>query len=171
MNPLFHKLYTKFAPVVLVYLSVVAGIVSASPSEPDYYEDVYPFLKTNCISCHNKTTTKAGLNMETPKLMKIGGDSGPSIIPGKSAESLLVEASEHSIDLEMPPKKNKSNAVKLTGGQLEILKRWIDQGAKDSVQKQRKVTWKPLAPGVHPIYAVTMTKDGRFAACGRSNQI
>jgi WD40 repeat protein len=33
------------------------------------------------------------------------------------------------------------------------------------------VVWQPLAPGVHPIYTVAMTKDGRFAACGRSNQL
>ncbi|MDB6119809.1 MAG: domain, G-beta repeat, partial [Verrucomicrobiaceae bacterium] len=44
-------------------------------------------------------------------------------------------------------------------------------GAKSSVQEERQVVWQPLAPGVHPIYSVAMTKDGRFAACGRSNQI
>ena len=150
---------------------MIALSVLGSPETPDFYQDVYPFLKANCISCHNKTTTKAGLNMETPELMIKGGDSGPSIIPGNSEASLIVEASLHVADLEMPPKNNKTDAVNLSPPQIAILKRWIDQGAKSSVQEQRKVVWQPLAPGVHPIYTVAMTRDGRYAACGRSNQI
>ena len=151
-----------------VFLLLAAG---ASADEPDFYRDVYPFLKENCVSCHNKTTTKAGLNMETPALMKKGGDSGPAIIPGKSAESLIVEASVHTPDLEMPPPNNKSGATKLTPEQIEVLKTWIDLGAKDSVQEVRQVVWQPLAAGIDPIYSVALTQDGRFAACGRSNEI
>ena len=153
------------------FVAVLSGMTLAWSAEPDFYQDVYPFLKANCISCHNKTTTKAGLNMETPELMKKGGDSGPSIIAGKSAESLLVEASIHTEDLEMPPPNNKSGAVKLSPAEIATLKTWIDQGAKASVQQERQVTWKPLAPGVDPIYSIAMTQDGRYAACGRSNRI
>lgn len=153
------------------FVAVLSGMTLARAAEPDFYQDVYPFLKANCISCHNKTTTKAGLNMETPELMKKGGDSGPSIVVGKSGESLLVEASIHTEDLEMPPPNNKSGAVKLSPAEIATLKTWIDQGAKASVQQERQVTWKPLAPGVDPIYSIAMTQDGRYAACGRSNRI
>ncbi len=148
-----------------------AGLTVRGVENPDFYRDVFPFLKANCVSCHNKTTTKAGLNMETPELMKKGGDSGPGIIPGKSAESLIVEASVHTVDMEMPPPNNKSGAVKLTEAEIALLKTWIDQGAKASVQEVRKVAWKPLAPGVDPIYSIALTRDGRYAACGRSNRI
>jgi WD40 repeat protein len=156
---------------ILPLAAIMATILPASAAEPDFYRDVYPFLKTNCISCHNKTTTKADLNMETPELMLKGGESGPSVVPGKSAESLVVQASLHQHDMEMPPPKNKSGAQNLTQAEVSILKQWIDQGAKSSVQQERVVAWKPLAAGVHPIYSVAMTKDGRYAACGRSNHI
>jgi len=155
------------AALVLGGLSLSA----AGADNPDFYQDVFPFLKANCISCHNKTTTKAGLNMETPELMKKGGDSGPGIVPGKSSESLLVEASVHTEDLEMPPPNNKSGAVNLSPAEISVLKTWIDQGAKASVQQERQVTWKPLAPGVDPIYSVALTQDGRYAVCGRSNRL
>lgn len=151
-------------------LAATLGGVAAG-AEPDFYRDVFPFLKANCIACHNKTTAKAGLNMETPEWMIKGGDSGPGIVPGKSAESLIVEASLHEGDLEMPPEKNKSGAVKLTEAEIALLKTWIDQGAKASVQAERQVTWKPLAPGVDPIYSVAVTQDGRYAVCGRSNRL
>src|SRR4051812_33130619 len=58
-------------------------------SPVDFDKEVFPFLKANCISCHNKTTTKAELNLETPDGMSKGGESGKAIIPGKGKESLL----------------------------------------------------------------------------------
>lgn len=149
----------------LLTLSMVAS------AEPDFYRDVFPFLKANCISCHNKTTTKAGLNMETPELMIKGGDSGPSITPGKSATSLVVTASLHQDGMEMPPANNKSGAVNLTPAEITLLKQWIDLGAKGSTQAERTVALKSIAASVDPIYTVAMTKDGRYAACGRSNDI
>ncbi len=143
----------------------------ANAGDIDFYRDVYPILKTNCIACHNKTTTKAALNMETPEAMRKGGDSGEGVIPGKGAESLIFEAAAHSGDVEMPPKGNKSGAHNLTPSELALLKTWIDQGARSSVKQARQVVWQPLPPGVHPIYSVAMTQDGRFAACGRANQV
>lgn len=137
----------------------------------DFYRDIYPILRANCISCHNKTTTKSGLNMETPELMRKGGENGPGAIPGNSAESLVVQAAEHREDYVMPPKNNKSGAVNLTAGEIALLRTWIDQGAKHSVKQARQVVWQPLPPGVSPIYTVAMTRDGRFAACGRANQV
>lgn len=143
----------------------------AAADDLEFYRDVYPFLKGNCISCHNKTTTKADLNMETPELMIKGGESGPSLIPGKSAESLVVQASLHANDMEMPPANNKSGAVNLTPEQIETLKQWIDQGAKSTKPQERAVVLQAFSASVDPIYCLAMSKDGRYAACGRSNRI
>ena len=147
------------------------GQPSADAGDIDFYQDIYPILKSNCIACHNKTTTKAALNMESPESMRKGGDSGEGIIPGNAAESLIYQAAAHTEDVEMPPKGNKSGALNFNTGELAMLKGWIDQGAKSSVKQARPVVWRPLPPGVNPIYSVAMTRDGRFAACGRANQI
>ena len=136
----------------------------------DFQRDVYPILKANCIACHNKTTTKADLNMETPELMKKGGESGPGIVPGKGADSIILQAGAHTWDSIMPPKGNKVGAVNLTSQELGVLKAWIDQGAKASEKHAQQIAWQPLPPGLNPIYSLAMTKDGRFAACSRANQ-
>lgn len=167
-HPALPSILTGPALCAVTVLSIVSHTQAA---ELDFYRDVYPFLKSNCISCHNKTTTKGDLDMETPEMMKKGGESGQGIIPGKGEESLIVLASKHMNDLEMPPKSNKAGAVNLLPAEVEILKTWIDQGAKSSVQQERQVVWQPLAPGVHPIYTVAMTRDGRYAVCGRSNEL
>ncbi len=143
----------------------------AHAADVDFYRDVYPILKTNCIACHNKTTTKAALNMESPETMRKGGDSGEGVVPGKSTESLIYEAAAQTGDLEMPPKNNKTGAAKLKPEELALLKTWIDQGAKSSVKQARQVVWQPLPARMQPIYSVALTRDGRFAACGRANQI
>lgn len=157
----------KLLPLIALFCTSTAAVAA----DLDYYRDVYPFLKANCISCHNKTTTKADLNMETPELMIKGGESGPSIIPGNGAESLLVTASLHTKDMEMPPPNNKSGAVNLIPEQIATLKLWIDQGAKSSVMVERAVVLQAFSASIDPIYSVAMTKDGRYVACGRSNHI
>ena len=162
-------------PRVHRWLLLVASLgISTAPAaraQMDYFRDVYPFLRANCVVCHNKTTTKAGLNMETPALLRKGGESGPAVLPGKSAESPLVRFAQHLEEEVMPPKNNKSGAVDLTAAQIDLLKTWIDEGAKDSVQQSRAVAFKNIPKSVSPIYSVALFDEGRAAVCSRANEL
>jgi WD40 repeat protein len=138
----------------------------------DFDREVRPFLSDNCLSCHCQTTTKGGLNLETPELMLKGGDSGAAIVPQKGSESLILQAAAHlDDDLAMPPRDNKAKAKNLTPEQLGLLKLWIDQGAKASPKTERVVQWQPLAETLSAIFAVAVSGDGQFAACARENRI
>ena len=138
----------------------------------DFEREVTPFLRDNCFSCHCKTTTKGGLNMETPELRLKGGDTGPSLKPGKGAESLLLRAAAHQDDdLKMPPRDNKAKAKNLAPQQLALLRLWIDQGAKASPKNERVLAWQPLPEGANAIFSVAITPDGQFAVCSRANRI
>jgi WD40 repeat protein len=141
------------------------------PAPVNFPSEVYPMLKANCIACHNKTTTKGGLNLETPDLMKKGGDSGSALEPGKGAESLLFQSAAHGGDTDMPPKGNKVGATNLTPEELGLMKLWIDQGAKPGEKISQAIAWKPLPPGLHPLYAVSLSAGGEIAACGRANHV
>jgi hypothetical protein len=61
-----------------------------------------------------------------------GGNSGPALVAGKSAESLLIEAVTGGPNASaMPPE-----GPKLSPSQIVLLKRWIDEGAPGpSVEK------------------------------------
>lgn len=142
-----------------------------APTALDFYKDIHPILESNCLPCHNKTTSKARLNLETPALLRKGGESGPAALPGKGSESLVFQSAAHQGDSVMPPKDNKSGAVNLSSEQLTVLRSWIDQGAKDSVRRNQEVALRPLPKGAQPIHSVAMTADGRFAACGRGGQL
>ena len=43
----------------------------------DFEKDILPLLKNNCLACHNQTTTKADLILETPQTILKGGETGP----------------------------------------------------------------------------------------------
>jgi WD40 repeat protein len=138
----------------------------------DFEKEILPFLKNNCLACHNTTKAKGGLNLETPQLILKGGDTGPSVAPAKSAESLMFKAAAHlDPELSMPPKDNKANASDLSPDQLALLKLWIDQGARGEVRGATPVNWLEKPPSLDPIFAVALTHDGQFAACGRGNRI
>lgn len=138
----------------------------------DFEKEILPVLKNNCLACHNTTKAKGGLNLETPQLIRKGGDSGPAVSPGQSAESLLFKAAGHlDPELIMPPRDNKANASDLRPEQLALLKLWIEQGAQGEVHANTTVNWLETPPKLDPIFAVALTKDGQFAACGRGNDI
>ncbi len=137
----------------------------------DFEREIYPILKANCISCHNKTTSKADLMLESPQLMLKGGENGPAIVPGKGAESLLFKTAAHLEEPPMPPRSNKVSAVELKPQELGLLKLWIDQGAKGAAHREREIVWEPLPEAFRAIYSVALSRDGRYAACSRAGQI
>jgi hypothetical protein len=140
-------------------------------TEVNFATEVYPFLKANCLACHNESKPKAGLSLESPQDMLKGGDSGPAIVPGKGAESFLFSTAAHLEDPVMPPANNKSKAQNLKPDQLALLKLWIDQGAKgDAVSSAAPTSWT-LLKGPQPIYTAAISADGRFAAAARGQQV
>lgn len=137
----------------------------------DFDRQVLPILKANCLACHNRTSSKGELLLETPADLLKGGESGPAAIPGKAAESLLLKVSTHESKPRMPPRENKVNARDLTPEELGIVAAWIDQGARASERRVEKIDWQPLSQSFAPIYAAAVSADGIYAACGRANQV
>src|SRR6185369_7720233 len=61
------------------------------------------------------------------KAILAGGDNGPAVVAGKADKSLLMQAVRGESDLisQMPPKGGP-----LSAAEIDLLKRWIDAGAK-----------------------------------------
>lgn len=87
---------------------------------------IRPVLVERCASCHGGTTPrpKAGLRLDSRSAMLAGGESGPAVVPGKPAESLLVQAISYSGTIgEMPPDGRLPPQV------VADFKTWIADGA------------------------------------------
>ncbi|MGA0038867.1 MAG: c-type cytochrome domain-containing protein [Pirellulales bacterium] len=136
-----------------------------------YQDEIVPMLSANCTACHNEKVTEGGLSMDTLERIIAGGDSGPGVVAGKSAESLLFLRAAHRLDDAMPPEDNGVGAVNLSPEQLGLLQRWIDEGAEAGPLAMRPVDWRPLPPGVGGVLAVALSGDGRVTAAARGGRV
>ena len=91
-----------------------------------FNSDVAALLTDHCVKCHGgEKGTKGALDLTTRELALKGGDTGPAFVPGKSAESLLVQSIRHEDkDLQMPKKEDK-----LPGDVIAKIAQWVDLGA------------------------------------------
>jgi len=106
--------------LVAIPLALPAG--ETPPDAVKFESHVRPILKAHCWQCHGEEDdVKGGLDARLVRSLLKGGDSGPALVAGKHAESLIYERVAAG---EMPPGKKK-----LSPRDLEILARWIDQGA------------------------------------------
>src|SRR5262249_17962439 len=96
---------------------------AAEPAErPTFEKDIRPIFKAYCFDCHGDgEKPKGGLDLRLRHLLAKGGKSGPGLVPGKRAESLVQLRIEKA---EMPPGKKK-----LTPAQVDLIGRWIAAGA------------------------------------------
>ena len=153
--------------------SGVIPIAEISRQAPvDFENEILPILRKHCLACHSASDAEAGLVLETPATMLEGGDSGPAVVANDGAESLLLGRATGAVDSIMPPDDNDVSAHPLTPEELGLIKLWIEQGAAGGDSSATsKLQWQPLPPGLNSIYAVAVTPDGQFAACGRANQV
>lgn len=117
------------SPRVRSAVAAVAAVVaspSARPAGPVGFDpDIRPLLAARCVQCHGPDKQKGGLRLDSRAAALAGGDSGPALVPGKAADSLLVKlAAGDDADRVMPPKGDR-----LTPDQLAKLRAWVDAGA------------------------------------------
>ncbi|MCA9436549.1 MAG: DUF1549 domain-containing protein, partial [Candidatus Omnitrophica bacterium] len=96
-----------------------------------FNKQIRPILSDKCLACHgpDEKKRKAGLRLDEEESAKAEGRSGNrAIVPGdREASELWYRVSTHDEADRMPP----SGQVKqLTQDEIELLGKWIDQGAK-----------------------------------------
>ena len=138
----------------------------------DFEKDVFPILDAKCIACHNVAITENGLNLEDVAGILKGGKRGPAVVAKDLDKSPLFKLAARGVPASMPPLPNKVEAAAVTPKELGIIKQWILEGAAAGEGMMSKsIDWHPLPAGVNPIYAVSVTHDGQYVACGRANKV
>ena len=91
----------------------------------DYLRDIKPIFESRCYSCHGPQQQSSGLRLDLREDALRGGNSGPSIHPGNSAESKLIHLVAGVKEGEVMPLVGE----RLTRQEVGILRAWIDNGA------------------------------------------
>jgi hypothetical protein len=100
----------------------------------DFEKQIRPLLAEHCLACHgfDPATRESGLRLDIRQSAIDGGDSGvPAIVPGDPAASeLLRRVTSEDEDEMMPPPT--AHEKRLAPEQIELLNRWISEGAETS---------------------------------------
>ena len=102
--------------------SPATSLAQTSEQVAFFESEIRPILVEHCYGCHGPDKQKGNLRLDSLATMIQGGESGPALIPGDAASSLLVQAIRYE-SLQMPPNG------KLAPRKVEALARWIDAKA------------------------------------------
>ena len=124
-------------------MSVVVFSQEGEAQDVDFNRDISPILEERCWSCHGGDDPESGLRLDRRPQMLKGGDTGlAAVVPGKPEKSFLIEVINHVDEgMAMPPDEEK-----LPAHEIELLTRWIKQGAKwpgqmDAVINEQSQHW------------------------------
>jgi mono/diheme cytochrome c family protein len=134
--------------------AAISKLPPAAERMVDFAKDIRPIFEQHCLKCHGPEKQKSGYRVDVRESALKGGDEhAPNIIPGKSAESPLIQfVAGLDEDMIMPQKGER-----LSAEQIGLLRAWIEQGANWPADSQaadpRKNHWafqalrRPELPG------------------------
>ncbi|TWU37643.1 Planctomycete cytochrome C [Novipirellula aureliae] len=109
--------------------SASAPINPATPANKqtvDFALQVAPMFIQSCSGCHlDSMQNRGGLRMDTFAQMMRGGDSGPIIVPGDAASSLLIQKLRGMAGDRMPA----GGRPAFSDEAIELISTWINEGA------------------------------------------
>ncbi|MFM8286614.1 MAG: DUF1549 domain-containing protein, partial [Planctomycetaceae bacterium] len=141
----------------LAVLALVSLAAFAAGAEPvDFRKQIQPILAEHCTLCHGADVNerRGGLRLDLKETAFEGGDSGePAIVAGQPTASELIRRITSTDPGEVMPPPSQKNA--LTPAQVELLRRWVEQGAEYRGHWAFESVEKPPVPegGLHPIDA------------------
>jgi WD40 repeat protein len=150
--------------------SVIAQEKKKDDKMPDtvsYYKDVRPIIQLHCQGCHQPAKAQGGYVMTShADLFKKTDNDVAGVVPGKLTESeLFQQIISHKGQKPAMPRGKEP----LTERDVTLVKRWIEQGAKDDTPASAKAL---VVDADHPpqyvqspvINGLAFSKDGTLLA-------
>jgi hypothetical protein len=165
----------------LLFVAPPAAQAQAAKGPVSFINDVAPILKENCFACHDAKKKKGKFEMTSYENIRKGGTKDDPIVPGKSRESILIDALTSKGADRMPPKEAGDPLPK---EKIAIIARWIDEGAKldagieakADLLRELRTRWQPPQPPVaykYPvnINALVFTPDSKKVVAGGYHEL
>jgi hypothetical protein len=144
---------------------IAAKIVSVKPAVleagratgPSYFKEIRPLLEARCYDCHKGGKAKGGLRLDLAEPARHGGDSdGPAVVPGDpGGSSLIARIRSTDPDEIMPP-----NSKPLSGEEIRLLEKWIEDGANWPELDVTLLDLPPLADDLTFLRRITLDSVG-----------
>ncbi len=142
--------------VSIPYVSAQTQLPPPATIKVDYTRDIKPLLSQQCYACHGPEVQQSGLRLDQRQNALRGGDYGPVIILGKSAESKLIRRLvDGDGGMQMPP------TGPLSDEEIGLLRAWIDQGVDFLTEISEEAPPKPVGPKVAALISAVRSGDQR----------
>ena len=140
-----HPLRVLLPAMVGLYCVIFPPPLGAEPVR--FNRDIRPILADSCFSCHgpDRNQRKADLRLDLAPAASAPGET-PVVVPGSPDKSeLWRRVSSQDPEQQMPPPDTRA---RLSAGQLQLVRRWIEEGAAWEDH------WAWNAPQLPPVPAV-----------------
>ena len=141
----------------LALSAAVAWSLCGQTARPiDFQREIRPILSDNCFHCHgpDSGTRMAGLRLDQKDAVLEQRARGAAVVAGKAEASLLYQrVASPTPARRMPPEYTHKS---LTAAQIELLKKWIEQGAPWTEHWAFRA---PVTPPVPPVRNATWAKN------------
>lgn len=128
-----------------------AALAAQTTERVDFTNEIRPLLSDHCFACHGPDDAhrEGGFRLDDKESAFGVGDSGATlIVAGQPDQSLIIaRILETDPNALMPPAEHNKP---LTPEQIELLKRWISEGAEWSEHWSFQPVQKPTVPEVQP---------------------
>lgn len=165
----------RWSPVILLFgmtLLQSAGGTGAEPKPVSYFREIKPLFQAHCHGCHQPAKRGGEFEMTSFAGLLQGGESGEqAIIPGDPAKSSLVsQIRSENGEAAMPKGKPALNPA-----QVELVSRWIAEGAKDdspvSTRPQYDSDHPPVYAAAPVITSIDFSSDGHYLAVSGYHEV
>ena len=119
-----RRIFRALSAIVLTVGLLAVG--AQAKNQVDFSKEIFPILKSSCFACHGEEQQMGELRLDAKANALKGGASGPSIIPGRAADSALMRRVSHAQGVNPMP----MGAEKLSESQISRIRAWINQGAE-----------------------------------------
>ena len=121
-----------FTGVCTLSLSAIAFADDPAGARVDFNRQIRPILSENCFPCHGPDAHHREADLRLDIAVEATGDRDGStaIVPGNPDESEVVRRIQADETERMPPVES---GKELTADQIELLRRWIAEGAEYQV--------------------------------------
>ncbi len=139
-----------------------APVDANAPGGPvSYYKQIRPIFQSQCHGCHQPAKAKGKYDMTSYDKLAKGGSSSldggePAITPGDPKKSSLISqiTPDKKGIAEMP-----KDAKPLHATEIELISKWIEQGAKDDTPASAKQKYDADHPPVYSLPPVITSLD------------
>ncbi|MGV3659900.1 MAG: PSD1 and planctomycete cytochrome C domain-containing protein [Prosthecobacter sp.] len=135
-------------PRRLIAAFACVTVSASAATKLDFNRDIRPILSDNCFACHgfDAKKRKADLRLDVPEGAFMAIDGAFPVKPGSPEMSTIIQRMiSTDEDEQMPPPESHK---KVTPAQIEILKRWIKEGAEYKKHWSFEAPVKPAVPVV-----------------------